>query len=369
MTRWGRLARLAAHGAVAAYVCTSPGALAEYRHRILLLERVSSDDADREITTRVRAELGAAGFEVVVLPVSEEDPKQAVESAGRELHPASVLLVERLAADDPSAKVAAGAELWLADRMLRKTVVLRLKPADSDGRTDRASASSREAARVAVQAVELVKARLAELAVTREHQAAAAPLPAPLPPRPVPVRELRGAHPSLTAALGLLEGFQKGQQALTPVLRLGVALPERWTGEILAIDVRGGFVGLGRAARIEHGPGAATLRHTAVTLDAVVRFMPRRRVQPFVSLGGGLLALDVAGDAPEPYRNDSGRTLSGLVNASGGLWLQPVTGFGLAIEGQLMDAWSKTVVRIAGEDAAEVAAPLLLLSAGLMVEF
>jgi hypothetical protein len=35
----------------------------------------------------------------------------------------------------------------------------------------------------------------------------------------------------------------------------------------------------------------------------------------------------------------------------------------------LMDAWAKTVVRITGEDAAEVAAPLLLLSGGLMVEF
>jgi hypothetical protein len=156
---------------------------------------------------------------------------------------------------------------------------------------------------------------------------------------------------------------------LAPVLRLGVALPERWTGEILALDVRAGFVGLGRTARIEHGPGAATLRHTAATLDAVVRFLPRRRVQPFVSLGGGLLALDVAGDARDPYRNESARTLSGLLNASGGIWLQPVSGVGLALEGQLLDAWSKTVVRIAGRDAAEVAAPLLLLSGGLMAEF
>jgi hypothetical protein len=81
------------------------------------------------------------------------------------------------------------------------------------------------------------------------------------------------------------------------------------------------------------------------------------------------LALDVAGDAPEPYRNTSARTLSGLLNVSGGIWLQPVSGVGLALEGQLLDAWSKTVVRISGHDAAEVAAPLLLLSGGLMAEF
>ena len=373
MTRWG-IRGLAAVATVSILVCLSSGALAEHRHRVLLLERASGDASDREITTRVRAELGAAGFDVLVLPVIEEDPKLAVESAGPELHPASVLLVERLAASEGDKGRSPGADLWLADRMLRKTVVLRLKPADGPAGADRAAASSREAARVAVQAVELVKARLAELAVTRESPPPAAPPPPPPPPPsppppPPPLPELRGTHPNLTAAVGLLQGFQKGRQALTPVLRLGVALPERWTGEILAIDLRGGFVGLGGAARVQHGQAAATWRHTAVSLDAVMRFMPRRRVQPFVSLGGGMLALDVAGDAPDPLLNSSTRTLSGLIEASAGIWLQPLRGIGLALEGQLMNAWSKTVVRITNQEAAEVAAPLLLVSAGLMVEF
>ena len=366
MKRSWRVLRLAACG-VFAVLYGHNSALAEYRHRVLLLERENSADTDREITTRVRAELGAAGFDVIVLSVAEEDPKLAVEAAGHELHPASVLLVERLL---PSARgQGGGAELWLADRMLKKTVVLRLRPGLREAAGDVSAASSHEAARVAVQAVELVKARLAELAVTREHEHEPAASPAKAPPESRTAREPRGAHPNLTLGAGLLEGFQAGQQSFAPVLRLGVALPERWTGEILAVDVRAGFVGLGRASRIEHGPGAATLRHTVATLDAVVRFLPRGRAQPFLSLGGGLLALDVAGDAPDPYRNASARTLSGLLNASGGIWLQPVSGVGLVLEGQLMDAWSKTVVRIAGQDAAEVAAPLLFLSAGLMAEF
>jgi hypothetical protein len=363
-----RFTRLAACAAASVLLFLGSSAQGQYRHRILVLERANGSDSDHEITTRVRAELGAAGFEVVVLPVSENDPKQAVEDAGHELHPASVLLVERLAPNDTDKGESGGAELWLADRMLRKTVVLRLKPeaAEADS-ADRSGANSREAARVAVQAVELVKARLAELAVTREHEPS--PPPKPLIARPPTPPELRGTHPNLTVGLGLLKGFQKSQQALTPVVRLGVALPERWTGDVLAIDFRGGFVGLGSAARVEHGPGAATVRHTAVSLDAVMRFLPKRRVQPFVSLGGGALVLDVAGDAPDPYRNSSSRTVSGLVNASGGVWLQPVPGIGLVLEAQLLDAWSKTVVRIAGEDAAEVAAPLLLMSAGVMAEF
>jgi hypothetical protein len=369
MTRSARLARLAASG-VLSLLLASQNAWAEYQHRVLLLEREGGDDADREITTRVRAELTAAGFEVVVLPVSEQDPKQAVESAGHELHPASVLLVERLLSSSSPRGPSSGSELWLADRMLDKTVVLRLKAEATEPRAGDATGGSRQAARVAVQAVELVKARLAELSLTREHARAPTPAP-PTPPTAAlaATRQPRSAHPNLTLGVGVLEGFQKGQHAFTPLLRLGVALPERVTGQVLGIDVRGGFVGLGRAARVEHGPGAATLRHTAATVDAVVRFLPQKRAQPFVSLGAGMLALDVTGDAPEPYRNSSARTLSGLVDASGGIWLEPLAGVGIVLEGQLMSAWSKTVVRIAGQDAAEVAAPLLLLSGGLMVEF
>jgi len=354
----GRLGRLLI---CAALSVVSTSAQAEYRRRVLLLEHSSEDDSGREIITRIRGELSAAGFEVVVLPSSDADPQRAVESAGRELHPASVLLVERPPAGDNGKRREAGTELWLADRMLRKTVVLKLASAEEP--------QAGQAARIAVQAVELVKARLAELAVTRASEPApAAAAAAPLDEPRVDARSERGLHPNLTLGLGVLEGFQKGQQALTPLLRLGMTLPERWTGDVLAIDARGSFVGLGRAARIVHGPGAATLRHTIVGLDAVVRFLPHRHVQPFLSLGAGMLVLDVAGDAPDPFRNASSRTVSGLVSASGGFWLQPVAGFGLVLEGQLLDAWSKTVVRIVGENAAEVAAPLLLLSGGLMVE-
>jgi len=335
-------------------------ALAEYRHRVVVLEHEDDDDAGREITTRVRAELGAAGFDVVVLPSTDEDPKRAVESAGHELHPASVLLVERLLSNSNGKKHAAGAELWLADRMLRKTFVLRLKSREDDLRG--------EPARVAVQAVELVKARLAELAVTRDQEP-------PLPPRLPPERSLpavpaqRSRHANLTLGVGLLEGFQEDEQVLTPVLRLAGTLPQHWTGESLVIDLRGSFVGLGRAARIEQGSDAATVRHSIIGFDAVARFLPRGVAQPFLSFGSGLLILDVMGDATDPARNASDHVTSGLVSIGGGLWLEPFEGFGIVLEGQLMSAWSKTVLRIAAENAAEIGAPLLLLSSGLVAEF
>jgi hypothetical protein len=356
MKRWRRLRRLLA--------CTALGlmsgtARAEYRHRVLLLEHAGDDERGREISTRVRGELGAAGFEVVVLRVEDDDPKRAVEAAGRELHPAAVLLVERMNPVGAGKGDATGAELWLADRLLQKTVVLRLKAEEGTG--------SGAATRIAVQAVELVKARLAELSLTRDTTSPAPPVArrAPL----VAETPARGVRPGVTLGLGLLEGFRKGQRAFAPLLHLGITLPERWTGESLAIDLRGELVGLGSAVRIEHGPGAAKLRHTLVGLDTVARFLPRGRVQPFVSLGAGLLLLDISGDAPDPYLNSSSRTRSAVLDAGGGVWLQPLPGFGFTLEGQVLGALSKTVVRIVNEDAAEVGAPLLLLSGGLMLVF
>src|SRR6478609_6932642 len=145
----GRLGRLLL---CTALCVASTSAQAEYRHRVVLLEPPADDDEGREIITRVTGELRAAGFEVVVLPASEADPQRAVEAAGHELHPASVLLVQRPPASEPGKRRDAGSELWLADRMLRKTVVLKLAQAEEP----RGGA----AGRIAVQAVELVKARL-----------------------------------------------------------------------------------------------------------------------------------------------------------------------------------------------------------------
>ncbi len=357
MTTRRRLASVAVGCAVAAFLL-SAAAAAEYRHRIVVLEPPTGEDADHELITRLRAELAAAGFEVIVLPAgATQDPRTAVESAGRALHPASVLRVVRQVPKAHGNKPPSETELWLADRLLRKTFVLRLKA--------EAAGPSGEAARIAVQAVELVKARLAELAVTRERERDGPPAP-PAPPAP---RSQRGAAPNLAVAVGLLQSVQRGQQALTPVARLGVALPERLTGETLAIDLRGSFLGLGQAAHVRRAPGSASLRHTLASVDAVMRFLPKGRAQPFLSLGGGALAVDVAGVAPEPYRTASARTWSGVVTTGAGAWLQPLPGLGLSLEAQLVNAWSKTIVRIRGVEVAEVAAPLLVLSAGLMVGF
>ena len=113
-----------------------------------------TSSSDSELLTRLHAELSAAGFEVVVLATTtEEPPKSQVENAGRELNPAAVVLVRERFAPELSGSVA---ELWVSDRIGHRTLMQSMM---LDAREH-----SRDMSLLAVQAAELVKARLAALA-------------------------------------------------------------------------------------------------------------------------------------------------------------------------------------------------------------
>ena len=115
-------------GAVAAWL--APAALrAEPRERVVLLEPVEIDEVFVEVLSRVRGELSAAGYEVIVLRAAPDvEPKVAVETAGSELSPVAVLLVHRDSGDDSVSRVT---ELWVSDRLSNRTSVQRIKVDDA----------------------------------------------------------------------------------------------------------------------------------------------------------------------------------------------------------------------------------------------
>lgn len=360
------LRRLLAAGIVVVWLAPAP-AQAQERDRVVLLESSSDDEVFVEVLSRVRGELGAAGFEVVVLPAPEDtDPRAAVETAGRELEPVAVFLVHR---GSPSNGESAAAELWVSDRLLNRTFVQRLT-VDGPQRGN--------AARLAVQAVELLRARLAELALTRppEPVLPAEPSPPPSPPEPAPVApvdvapERRGNGLGIEAGFGLLQGFRGIDRAFMPILRLGVSLPESWLGSApLGIDLRGSVGAPSSAHAVESDPGSARVNQAFGNLDVVVRFAPTLPVQPMLSLGSGAYVVDVQGEAPVEYSRTGRRTWSGMTSVGTGLWLSPFEGVACVFEGQLMAAWSKTVVRLHREEVAQAGAPMVLLSAGAMAVF
>jgi hypothetical protein len=331
-------------------------AFAQYRHRVVVIEP-ATDDGAGEVRARLRGELRAAGFDVIALPApSSGDAREVSETSARELHPAAVLFVA--SSLDPAAPTAG--EIWLSDRLLRRTFVLKFSLDATD--------PSRDAARVAVQAVEVLKADLAELALTRQE--------APPPPRPVvvPAPELEpeppaaapaNFEPRVEAAVGMLQGFSGLSAALTPVLRIGSELPEPWFGaEAPALDVLASFAAFGGELRIRRAAGEARVKQTLGTLSVGARFADEQVAQPFVFVSSGVYGVRVDGLGTSGLSR-SADTWSAVSGGGGGLFVQPTSGVAIVLSGELLTAWSRTIVNIAEQRVASAGAPLLLLTAGV----
>ena len=133
-------------------------------NRVVLLATENEQDLTAlELLARVRGELHAAELEVILQSVpADADLRITVESSAPELSPAAVIGVRYLRPVPPQA---AGAEVWISDRLASTTLmqVVRLGAEQGD-----------PAARLAVQVAEVLKARLALLWVKPE------------PPKPPP---------------------------------------------------------------------------------------------------------------------------------------------------------------------------------------
>jgi hypothetical protein len=179
----GRGRRVAGAGALFAALALAAMARAESARRVVLVVPESPGPVATEALARVRGELGAARFEVETDVVANNvDRRATVERALRKA----------------DARASFGiffgsgvAEIWVSDSVTGRTVVQTLPLSTA--------APERRATVLAVKAVDLLKATLAEVWVTAP--ATPAPPPAPNPPpslRPAPETAAPSAAPTTT---------------------------------------------------------------------------------------------------------------------------------------------------------------------------
>jgi hypothetical protein len=357
--RWPRsLATVRRAVALALLVGIAPAdVLAQYRHRVVLLEQPNTDEASTEVLARLRGELTAAGFEVVLLPAVEGDPADVSETTARDLHPAAVIFVlERPAEGSEPRRI----ELWLSDRLSRRTFVQSL-PVEADD-------SGRGYRRLAIQAVELLKARLAELMVTHEPDRPPPKPPAPPkpPPKLPPPPKEPGVRATIAGGVTLLQGFEGLSTSFAPRLSVGVSVPSGSIGGApFAVDLAGTLVAFGnkKTLRTSGTNGAeARVSQGLGTVEAKLRFDRKASFQPLLSAAAGLYTVGIDGTTQGEHVGHDERTWSMFTSVGAGLWVQPAEGFALELGGQVGRAWAKTIVRIDDVEAAEAGAPLVLLS-------
>lgn len=339
-------------------------AAAEYRHRVVVVSVTDSNDATTlELLTRVRGELGAAGFEIVDVSLTGQiGPKEAVETAGDEFSPAAVLAVRHAPGPVPGESVA---ELWVSDRLAHKTLMQRARFADRD--------TSSQTARLAVQVVELLKARLAALWVDAGTLESAQPpqQPAPPPaqePPPAPAappKERSTTQLELGAGLGLLRNFGESVgSAWAPALRFGVS--PRGLSSDFALGARVTAALTPDAAELSYGSGLARVRQAFILAEGYGRLVPSSLVSPLLSVGIGAFSVSVAGQAPPPFPTRSESTISALTSVGAGLWIQPANSVAWILEGQLLAAWSETIVLIDSQNVGSVGWPMAFFSTSIL---
>lgn len=352
---------------VLALSLVATSAAAEYRHRVVLLESPESGGSV-ELYARLSGELTAAGFEVIHIPVAGASELYArAESVAGELHPAAVLYA--LASQPTPGESAPGepalSELRISDRLLRRTFVLRFRTG--------AAAPPAEPAKVAVDAVEILKADLAELSVTSRAapaDRAVAPVArardvvAPSSPTP----ERRGAHPELEAGLAVFQGFAGLGPAFTPALRAGTSLPASWLGDApFGLSVLASVAAFGTRVRVDAGGAHALVGQSLGELMLLATFAPRQPIRPFLLASGGAYGVEATGGGAPIVRSRS--TWSPVTGAGAGVRSDLAPGIAFALSGEAALAWSRTVVHVAGESAATAGAPLLLVSAAAVGAF
>ncbi len=346
----GRMRQAVAAGLVAVAAAASV-ARAELSYRVVLLKPPVTDDVTSDALARVRGELTAAGFEVSMLPQDAVlDVRTALETVGRELDPIAAFAIVRAATVNT-------AEIWVCDRIAGKSVIqsVRLDVAGKPGEPSRSVV-------LAVQAVELLKASLAQYWLASQRRAsssggatggaAAAPAPA----------AAVTAGLGVEAAVGVLDNAGAVSPVWQPIVRASYGSTGGWAGRITV-------AGLGSDAELRAPEGSAQIRQMFGVVELLRGFRAGTRVQPILSVGGGVYRARVTGVGAPNYDGSQSNTWSALAVAGAGVVVPVVSRVAVVADAQVGITWPDNLIRLNFVDAGRLGRPSLLASAGVLATF
>jgi hypothetical protein len=320
------------------------------RSRVAIVRSASNDRLLKEATTRLRAELGDAGFDVVEVDETPGDPRAGVEGASGGAGFATVSMNR--------AGAGAQADIWISDHVTGKTVVRRLQ----------VGGAPNAAAVLAIRAMELLRASLLEVAAEPEPTTTA-------PQRETPADVMKWVAPALPkhprverqpfqgSALGVgavaLHGLRGVGLAFGPTLRFSHSIYGPWFGRLL---LAGPLVG----PELSAPGGSASVRQEFASLD----FGVTTRANPIGAYGWvglGAFNLHATGSAAAPYRPTSEGVLSFLSMAGLGAVARASDTVAFTAEFMALLLVPQPIVVIADQEAGRAGAPSLSLALGLLV--
>ncbi|HVT09458.1 MAG TPA: hypothetical protein VHO67_18485 [Polyangia bacterium] len=326
--------------------------------RVRLLQSTTMSPRARRCLTRLREELMAGGFEVVIGEFGEGgealwmvDPPTPQEGSL-----ATITLI-----GNPDVEPA---ELWVVDGVAGGHAAVRrlLVPAGASTHDDEV---------LAIRTLEFLRASALELArsaappgpgrAPRVTPSTAASEPETFVTAAPPARSARPPRLSLELGLGVLDSSDALDPAFLPLARLRAHL-------VSLLEARLTVAGLGTRPQVtKKDQGSATVSNDFGLVELRVSFRHGRAVRPAVGVGAGVLLVQVEGEGTPPvYAGQRGHRWAALFDAGAGLTIALGRRFGLAVEAHGQLATPYPTVQFSRDVAARLDHPALLTSLTLV---
>lgn len=319
---------------------------------VILLQPAAASAAVRSSLARIRDELAADRFRVVI---AESQPGADDAATITPTGPGEVGETVLVVFGDPAT---GRTELCLVRRAAGRVAVRRAAVVVDD--------PERMPEALAARALELLRATALELSIESEHAPRPQARPEPrreadvtasiTPPAPPPPL----ARVTTDMGVGLWNTFDGPPIAVTPVGRVGLRLGD-WAWARFSI------AGLGSRPRVATSTGSAVLAQTTVLLEGAAILRSDRRIRPMFSMGAGILKVAVVGTGTPPYQGREPQQWSAAFDAGVGIALALGARAALVTELHALLAAPHPVVRLTDTRVATIGYPSLTLTVALQV--
>ena len=326
----------------------TPALAGQRAERVVVLDPADTSTEVHRCLTRIREELAAGGFEVETLdPGPRTDPVSIAEAMKDQSDAIAVIAL----VGDPST---ASAELWVLDRVGGRAQIHRIPVSVGD--------PQQVPEVLAIRTIEVLRASALKQLVESSRPAAAPAPRAPVIAPPVPDRVSASAsHPfGIETGLALVDSIGGPGAAFIPVIRLRAELGRM-------IFLRFGVAALGSRPTVTTSIGSASVNQAFGLLEAGLAFRAGRRLQPLVTVGGGALRVDEAGQGVPPFQGVEAGRFAAVVDGGIGLQARLAPNVALAAEAHGLVAFPHPTIRFVDTTAATIGRPALVEVLSLVV--
>lgn len=304
---------------------------------VILLQPSGASAGQRRCLIRIRQELLASGFSVTIVdPGPDTDPSSLADAIQHQPHSAATIAL----VGDPTLGLA---ELWILDRTGIRAAVRRITAPAED--------PEHAAEVMAIRTIEVLRASALQRLVDSSEAHTLAPTCPPTLPVVVVAPGDRSAF-AVELGLAVLDNLGGPGPALIPVARLRAQLSDSFFSRLT-------LEGLGTHPRVQAIEGSADIDQAFGIVDIGATFRRNRRLEPFVTLGGGALHVAASGEGVYPFTGiDQSRWVAA---ADLGLGLMAVIrkGWALSFEFHTLVEVPRPVVQFSGIAAGTIGRPAL----------